>query len=329
MSAAGNAEPVRVLFIGGVGRSGSTLLELILSQSADVCAVGEVLHMWDRAVANNLLCGCGEPFSSCPFWQKVGEHAFGGWSNVDAGEVLALKRAVDRTRFIPRLARRSLPEKRHEPLRRYVDYYLRVYRAATAVTGAQVVVDSSKLPSLAYALSWAPGLDLRVLHLVRDSRGVAYSWTKKVRRPEVVSGEAYMSTHSPAKMGVLWLAHNIALHWLSDRLPVRRLHYEDFTHDPVGTIQEVRRFAGLADTDEALRVLRDPAVTPARMHSISGNPMRFFTDPIRIRRDEAWRTRMPRLSRALVSAITWPLRLHYGYVLAGRAPREAERKEAR
>ena len=107
MSAAESGEP-RVLFVGGLGRSGSTLLELLLAQSADVCAVGEVVHLWERALGADERCGCGERFTACPFWPRVGEHAFGGWSAVDRDDVLALKDRVDRTRHIPRLAKNSL-----------------------------------------------------------------------------------------------------------------------------------------------------------------------------------------------------------------------------
>ncbi|HEU5110210.1 MAG TPA: sulfotransferase [Micromonosporaceae bacterium] len=308
------SRPARVLFVGGLGRSGSTVLELLLAQSPDVCAVGEVVHLWERALRGDERCGCGERFTACEFWRQVGEHAFGGWSNVDADEVLALKAKVDRTRYVPRLARRRLPAEELEPVRRYADYYTRIYRAATAVSGATVVVDSSKHASLAFALRWAEDLDLRVLHMVRDSRAVAHSWAKQVRRPEVVDSEAYMPTFSPMTVSALWLAQNTAFHLLAARAPVTRLRYEDFTADPRGTLSRVRRFAGLPDTDEALRPLDDPAPEPRTAHSIAGNPLRFSGGPIRVRRDEAWRAALPRKSRAVVSAATLPLRLRYGYL---------------
>ncbi len=313
----------RVLFVGGLGRSGSTLLELILAQSPDVCAVGEVVHLWERALGGDERCGCGERFTSCAFWQKVGDHAFGGWSTVDRDEVLALKAQVDRTRFVPRLAMGSLPAELLAPVRRYADLYVRIYRAAAAVTGASVVIDSSKHASLAFALRWAEDLDLRVLHMIRDSRAVAYSWAKQVRRPEVVDEEAYMPTFSPVTVSALWTAQNAAFHLLAARVPVTRLRYEDFTGDPRGTVRRMRQFAGLPDTADALRVLDDPPLAPEAAHSIAGNPLRFSSGPIRVRRDEAWRGELPRRSRVVVSAATLPLRLRYGY-LGFRRPKAVE-----
>ncbi|MFI7574329.1 sulfotransferase family protein [Micromonospora sp. NPDC049497] len=331
MSAAPVENP-RVLFVGGLGRSGSTLLELLLAQSPDVCAVGEVVHLWERALGADERCGCGEQFTACPFWRQVGEHAFGGWSAVDRDEVLALKDRVDRTRHIPRLARNSLSAAQLADVRRYADLYTRIYRAALAVSGARVVVDSSKHASLAFALRWADGLDLRVLHLVRDSRAVAYSWGKQVRRPEVVDGEDFMPTFSPMEVSKLWTAQNAAFHLLATRAQVLRLRYEDFTADPAGALRRLRLFAGLPDDPEALRLLGapgngsgsarpsthgDPAPPPAvpiRAHSVAGNPLRFSGGPLTVRRDEAWRTRLPRRSRAVVSLATLPFRVRYGYL---------------
>ncbi|NED51565.1 sulfotransferase family protein [Micromonospora sp. WMMD1219] len=314
--------PPRVLFVGGLGRSGSTLLELLLAQSADVCAVGEVVHLWERALGADERCGCGERFTACPFWRQVGDQAFGGWAAVDRDDVLALKDRVDRTRHIPRLAKDALPPEQLTDVRRYADLYTRIYRAALSVTGARVVVDSSKHASLAFALRWAEGLDLRVLHLVRDSRAVAYSWGKQVRRPEVVDGEDFMPTFSPFEVSKLWTAQNAAFHLLASRAKVLRLRYEDFTADPAGTVRRVRDFAGLPDDPAALRILSgadetgaapEPAA-PFRAHSVAGNPLRFSGGPLTVRRDEAWRDRLPRRSRAVVSLATLPLRVRYGYL---------------
>ena len=44
----------RVLFIAGTGRSGSTLLERLLGQIPEVAPLGEVVHLWERGVIDNL-----------------------------------------------------------------------------------------------------------------------------------------------------------------------------------------------------------------------------------------------------------------------------------
>lgn len=312
----------RVLFIGGLGRSGSTVLELLLAQHPDVCALGEVVHLWERGLRDDERCGCGARFSHCDFWQAVGERAFGNWTRVDLAEVETLRAAVDRTRHLPRLARSRLPATVRAQVRRYTSYYARIYQAAGSVSGARVVVDSSKHASLAYALHWADDIDLRVLHLVRESRGVAYSWSKAVRRPEVVDGEAYMPRWSPLTVCALWLVQNAAFDQLGRRAMVTRLRYEDFVDDPGEALRQVRSLAGLPD-HPTLTNLDNSSQLLRPLHSVAGNPVRFAAGPIRVRRDEQWRTAMAWHRRVTVGALTLPLRLRYGYLSRGQTSPEA------
>ncbi len=54
-------------------------------------------------------------------------------------------------------------------------------------------------------------------------------------------------------------------------------------------------------------------------HSIRGNPMRFAHGRQQVRVDDAWRTGMAKPARRLVTAVTWPLLLRYGYLRAERS----------
>ena len=308
---------VRVLFLGGLGRSGTTLLERLLGQLAGVSPLGEVVHLWQRDLIDDERCGCGDRFSACGFWQKVGIEAFGGWDAVDPQRVSELAAAVERTRHIPRMALGRKPDGLDE----YADHYSKVYAAAAAVTGATAVVDSSKHSALAYCLRHAPDIDLRVIHMVRDSRGVAYSWTKKVMRPEAETDEQ-MTQYSPSRSALLWNAHNASFGMLG-RLGVKvlRVRYEELLADPTTTLRGIARFADLPEpTLSFLRQTDDGYVAdlgPA--HSAAGNPMRFTIGTVPLRRDEAWRRSLPTGQRRLVGALTAPLLSAYGYRLGGTA----------
>jgi hypothetical protein len=56
-----------------------------------------------------------------------------------------------------------------------------LYRAIQCVSGARVLIDSSKVPTYGLILSRTSDIHLSVLHLVRDSRAVAYSWLREGR----------------------------------------------------------------------------------------------------------------------------------------------------
>lgn len=303
-----------VLYIGGFGRSGSTLLETLLGSAPDVTSLGEVVHLWRRGLAGDELCGCGRPFSRCPFWTEVGDRAFGGWQHVDVDRVLALQRAVDRQRLTPLLLAPRLPAGLGSRVAEYVACYQRLYAAAAEVGGTTAVVDSSKHPSLAALLRTDSALDLRVVHLVRDSRAVAHSWTRQVRRPEV-DGEVFMPRHSTLGSSGYWLGQNGLFHLIAARaVPTLRVRYEDLAGDPAAVLASVRTFTGLPGS------VRGSAAQPApEQHSVAGNPLRFRAGPLTVRRDEAWREAMPTRDRRLVSVLTAPLALRYGYL--GRRPR--------
>jgi hypothetical protein len=309
--------PVRVLYVGGLGRSGSTLIERLIGQLPGVCAVGELVHLWERGVTDDERCGCGEPFSQCPFWELVGKAAFGGWDEIDVSRVAALRAQVDRNRFIPALARRHVRPQTRRRLTEYTSYYARVYAAVAGVSGCDLVVDSSKHASLAFCLRAAPDVDLRVLHLVRDPRAVAYSWSRQVRRPDT-DRPSYMTRYSPATAAMQWNIQNAAFGLLARTgCPTMRLRYEDFTAEPELTLRRVAGFAALAAQDSYPFLTTDGASWSARLdggHSVSGNPMRFTTGQVPISQDEQWRTHLPAAQRRAVTALTWPLMAGYGYL---------------
>lgn len=303
----------RVILLGGLGRSGTTLVERIVGELPGVAALGEVVHLWLRDIRDNERCGCGQRFHDCPFWTEVGARAFGGWGGVDVDRIAALQASVERTRFIPKLGRSSLPATLRDDVLEYSGYYAKIYHAAAAVAGADVVVDSSKHSSLAFCLRWHPEIDLRVVHVVRDARAVAYSWTKQVARPET-DGEEEMTRYSPTRAALLWDVHNAAFGLLRRRgVPVRRVRYEDFLADPVGHTKAIAEFADLPVDDGDLGYLGPDHAVFNVGHSAAGNPMRFKTGRVDLRRDDEWRAKLPGGQRRVVSAMTLPVRGTYGY----------------
>ncbi len=303
----------RLLFVGGLGRSGTTLVERLLGELPGVCALGEVVHLWQRDIRSDERCGCGDRFSACEFWTRVGELAFGGWANVDVYRVLALQAAVERTRHIPRLASPRLPDDYRLRVREYAGYYTAVYRAAAEVTGASVLVDSSKHSALAHCLRWSADLDLRVAHVVRDPRGVAHSWTKVVSRPEA-DDESEMTRYSPGRSAMLWNAHNAAFGLLAHRgVPLLRVRYEQFVADPRAGLEALASFAGLTLEASDLDFLSETHAELSVGHSAAGNPMRFTVGRIPLRRDDGWLRGLPATDRRLVGAVCAPLLRAYGY----------------
>jgi hypothetical protein len=319
LAAVPDGPPLRVLYLGGVGRSGSTLLERMLGELPGAISLGEVVHLWDRGVRDDERCGCGAAFSACPFWQAVGARAFGGWQNVSVERHLELRARVDDVRRTPQLLLGAYGRSFGRDLAEYSGAYRAIYQAARELSGASLIIDSSKVTSLAYCLRRVPGLDVRLLHLIRDSRAIAYAWTKVVRRPEVVDGESYMHRFNPAHLALLWNLHNTLLQL--PRLagePTFTLRYENFARDPEAALRRVADFAGLPLGPDDLGFLEKGSVTLSASHQVAGNPLRFTTGRVPIRQDDAWRTELAAADRRRVAALTAPVSLAFGYLPFGR-----------
>jgi hypothetical protein len=307
----------RVVYLAGLGRSGSTLLERLLGEMPGARPAGEVVHLWLRGVRDGERCGCGQPFSSCPFWRDVGQAAFGGWDQVDVERITRLRATVDRARFLPLLATARLRRRLQPALDEYVAYYQRTYAAISQVSGAPVVIDSSKHASLAFCLASSPRLDLRIIHMIRDSRAVAYSWSKVVDRPEASGSQ--MSTYPAASAALRWNLQNGALQLLACLgTPTLRVRYEDFIRSPAATLSRIAAFAGLPGGPE-FGFLGHGAggqwqAELSATHTASGNPMRFTTGQVPIRRDDRWQTAMVAAQRRTVTTLTFPLLMRYGYL---------------
>ncbi len=306
---------VRVLFIGGWGRCGSTLLDMMLGQVPGVVSAGEVREIWLRGCVENRPCGCGRPFDGCPFWTSVGEQAFGGWAHLDLQRTLRTSHRIDRPWGYPRLLAPGRWDRKAGDVRAYVDVLERLYQGIAAAAGATTVIDSSKIPTHALMLRRIPSLDLRVLHLVRDSRGVAYSNTKRVLKVSTQGSPTLLPRHGPATSSARFLLYNgLTAALRSAGMPYRLARYEDIIADPPGRLRDLLEYAGAPAVD-SFPFLTGSQLTLAENHLVDGNPVRFAKNPLSLRLDEQWRSAMPRRDRALVTALTSPLLMTYGYRL--------------
>jgi UDP-N-acetylglucosamine transferase subunit ALG13 len=301
---------MRVLYIGGWGRSGSTLLDRLVGQLPGAFSVGEMRDIWLRGVLEDRRCGCGEPFSRCPFWSEVGERAFtGGWSRDRASDLHRLRMRFDRPWMTPLLALGPNPS--HD-LQRYVDTTARLYRAIAETSGASVIVDSTKIPSYAFLLHRIPSLDLRFVHLVRDSRGVVHSWQKSVDRPDATRRPDRMLRYGPVGAAGRYLLYNATADAIRrTSIPYLFARYEDLVADTRSELSRIATFAELPYED--VDFLDGRSAMLGTSHTVDGNPMRFSRGALEIRTDDAWRREMSVRDRRTVAAVTGMLLKRYGY----------------
>lgn len=274
---------IKVAFILGCGYSGSTLLDLILGSHSRMVGLGEIhAKAFDAFLDENQLCTCLFKARACHFWGKV------------------LKRLSELT------GRESF---RLAPVNADPDVIVRnttdLYRAIKDVSSAGILVDSSKRSRRAHLLAASGLIEPRAIHLVRDGRGVAYSYVKRGHTLRHAIGH--------------WKETNTAiLDWLGspsapEHLEVR---YEDLCAQPAETAHRVCEFLG---------VEWEPQMMYFGMkthHNVRGNPMRFTTQDSAISLDEAWKDRLGPDDFELFEELTGPLarRLGYGPEVTTNAP---------
>lgn len=304
----------RVLFIAGWGRSGSTLLDRLLGQTSGTVSVGELREVWGRGVLEDRLCGCGESFSACPFWISVGQKAFGGWDTAEASWMSSARPSLDRPWHVPLLLMPALARGAYRRrFDRYVQTLSALYAAVADVSGEQVVIDSSKIASHALMLR-AACLSPRVLHLVRDSRGVMHSWRKSVQRPDSADEPDLMLRYGVVSGCLRYLYYNVMAHVVALVLPYRRIRYEDAVVSPGEAVRTALEQAGLPVDEPAITRLSSGEVDMTVTHSVDGNPMRFDIGSVSIRLDDAWRRELALPTQKLIMALTFPLLVRYGYL---------------
>ena len=250
---------MRIVYIAGYGRSGSTLLDVLLGQSPGVVGTGEVTFLF-RAAEHLVPCSCGEPLADCAVWGPVLADVEAAGFDFPAAE--RVTRPVDRGRVAP------------------TDDYARLWRTVydrLAAGGAAAVVDSSKSARNARGRAVALaelGHDVHVVHLRRRALDVLNSVRRGTNR-SLQAGADDSRLRVPRAIVAKLLADRDATRSLA-KLGGHDVRYEELVRDPSGALAPLLQSLPeplAAGVREALHA----AATGAALdlgHGIAGNRAR-------------------------------------------------------
>ena len=317
----GGAPAIRVLLVVGTGRSGSTVVANLLGSIPGLVSLGELRYFWERGLRDGDSCGCGLAVPECPFWQGVLRAAY-GMASPNLARIITADHQLLRLRQFPTLLRhRGSLAAMGPTAAHYAAELRRLYGGiATELNGA-IIVDSSKLVSYAHIVRQLPGVDVKILHLVRDPRGAAFSWSRRRQRSDRGAGPAEMGRENLVKSVALWTLWNGAAELLWARGPDRytRVRYEEIIADPRAALQPILRMLEV-DNANVEPVGPDTFAVPLA-HTVAGNPNRMATGAIRLRADVEWITKMPTWRKAVATLCASPLIGRYGYPFVVGKPR--------
>jgi hypothetical protein len=258
-----------VVYIAGNHRSGSTLLDMVLGSHSRALSIGEIVALGEY-FRQNKLCTCGEHIHDCEFWGEVQDRLANDLGlQAPCSRYAPIHSASDLLRGLAPL-----------PVSVSARYDRRLLEAISAVSGRDVIVDSSKTFSRLLFYLVAYGGRTFVIHLTRDPRGVINSL---LRTKEYATERLDLYIR-------WWKNTQSRLHRLSALLgPSRIIHlrFEDFCRNPADN---------LAPVLNALHLAFEPRMLDygsLSHHNISGNIKTRKRTVTAITFREAWRDELP------------------------------------
>lgn len=301
----------KVLYIGGLYRSGSTILDILLGNQAGLVGVGELRNLPLIGWGHDGPCACGERIEDCSVWRDVRSD----WERrVGPGRVARLAELQDRferIRNIPRVVVEGLVG-RSKSFREYSDLVAALYTAIAGVSAAEVVVDSTKYPARALGLLRNPDVELYFVHLVRDGRAVIWSMRRQLNTDlggqvlEIPAGR--IATQTTRQWLLTNLACDLVARWAKPN--AIRVRYEDLVEDPVREVARIGRLIGIDTSSLGERVSRGDLLDVG--HSVAGNRVRMG-GPVRLKPDTEWRTMLSAEERGEFWRSAGWLARSYGY----------------
>jgi len=317
----------KLLSIVGPGRSGTTILGNILGQVPGFFSAGELRFIWQRGLIEGRPCGCGVPLPDCSLWSAVfrqmaakgvavieGCSAVRGSVTMDPRETVGWQNELSLLRRRARVLRQFTGRTGWLALDRYTDLMGRLYESVAEVTGARVVVDTSKRAQDAVVAARVSGIDHYVLNIVRDPRAVTYSW----RRIKQVAGrrDTAMGRKRPLNSVLRWVENCLGAEALRGRTEPTRwlfMRYEDFAAEPRAAVERIVAFVG--ENPALVPFEDDRSVCLTVNHTVSGNANRFVMGPVTIRADNEWQDRLSTPDRLVTTAFSLPFLPRYGYAI--------------
>ncbi len=320
---------LKVVYIIGCGRSGSTILDNILGTADSALSTGELGHIFwafhpistpEAPILGT--CSCGLPVTQCPLWSNV-------WSDLSARyDMGSLERDTRRfeyfSGFIPTLVLGRLFRTR--AFREHLDSLGQSVRSVARIGGVRVLIDSSKEPGRGWLYSLLPreDFDVRFIHLVRDGRGVVSSMLRHFSPAMLESGPSPQRPLVAATFATLfWVYLNLCASLVGalNRPRYLLVRYEDLVSNPMETLVSVESFLGENLSEPRRRIAAGEPLSAG--HQLCGNRSKF-SPFLRVKSREAAKDALP-LGPSLVflSLAGW---LQWVYLRA-RPPRRRFRRQ--
>lgn len=301
-----------IIYIAGYGRSGSTLLERILSSHRRIFGMGEITNFLDLINNGSSFCSCGKQVYQCEFWSDVIKNFSNTFKNLI--ELKKIQKEFDSiSGFINHFFERNSNQKiMYKNLNQKLFYS--IFQKLPPETN--YLVDSSKTTRQSFfrpiSLSRLAFLNLKVIHLVRDGRGCMWSNLKGSNKRLERCKDSYIH-FATIRTATSWFLANIAAHIIQATFSPKnycRIRYEDFVKYPSETMNRLGSFLDINFKIQAEMLKRRKNIPLG--HQLAGNRLRSQKQII-LKPDIEWRKKLRLYNKLLFWLLDWPLILYYKY----------------
>lgn len=299
---------MNVIYVLSNGRSGSTLVEMLLGADHKCFTLGEAHDLyWNLELGNT--SGNGDLLSECPFWGNV----ISKISCKGTTKLISLFREgygrgkVLRWKYLGWLFFEGCSNKHIDRLQPYIDVnelYFQLCIESTLHVQENVptwLIDASKDPYRLMALSKSPSLNIKVVHIIKRPEAFVYSMTKSLERGHFL--------HS-VRMAFRWCIENFIMFRVRKRFYPNNssvtLSYEALATNPEYELKRLSNKLSLGLNVSEMMCFRDK-----RNFAISGNKMRGDGRPISL--DERWRKELNPVLRIIIAGICYLPRKFFVY----------------
>ncbi len=260
----------RIIYIMGSGRSGTTILEVLLSNSPGVAGVGEVTHIFRDGYINGDVCACGSDVSECELWSTVRRQC--DWSDADISSGEKLFRRFSWHSKFPGVAMGLAPA---NAKKEFADLNGKLFSAVAKHSGAHTIIDSSKYAARAIALMRSFPDDVMIICLTRSPSGLMQAFSKPNKNEQKPK-----STLATFIYYIYVMACFRVVSWRYGRR-VLKIRYEDVVSDPCTALDRIERWSGVDLSATRETISSDGFLEPG--HIVTGNRLRY-QKKIRFRR---------------------------------------------
>jgi len=282
-----------LIYLMGAGRSGTTALAIFLGNSIDILTLGE-MHQFFEHIGADKQCSCGNRLSQCDFWGKIIKDLPMDFLT-DPEKYLDFCKNFEYHNAIVNYAFNLF---NNNDIQKYLRINETILDSISKENEEIYFLDSAKYIGRVLGLRKSKKINLKIIYVVRDIRGVINSFSKKVQ-----------SQKKPLNTIIYWLIINSIAEFIYKTSPkgtVLKIRYETLIDNPEKEFGRIENFLNLDLTSIKDKIRENNSFEMP--HLIGGNRLKKH-NKLYFSRDLEWRERFSTLKKIFYYLMALPLML--------------------